>query len=162
MFLGIMLLLCLVTACSGNTVLPSSGSVTHVASTSTPTYQPVHSELVGTYTMTITQKDIATITDADLRTDVGTWVLTLMNDGYYSALNGSPLTRYIGSGQYMATQNLLTVVRSSKCLEYYGPLATDATYTWKLQGRTLTLKAVQDLCPTRRQVFTTHPWLKQA
>ncbi|HJT58842.1 MAG TPA: hypothetical protein VJ761_20195 [Ktedonobacteraceae bacterium] len=142
----------------------------------TPTDFTVNSPLVGTYTTTITAKDVAGHREFD-NTSLppssttmylpGLWVLTFRNDGIWIAQGSTNLNnQYIGTGRYQVTASQVTLVTDSKCLEYYVPYygasAQSATYTWSIHGGRLLLQTAQDLCAPRKIVLSSHPWKLQS
>lgn len=172
--LAFFLLMSLLAGCSSATSAPaSSGVITHP--TATPTSFGVNSPLVGTYTTTITPKDVVGHREFDnpslppSSTTVylpGLWVLSFRNDGIWIAQGSTELNnQYIGTGRYQVTASQVTLVTDSKCLEYYvpyyGPGAQSATYTWTIHGKTLVLRTAQDLCAPRKIVLSSHPWTLQ-
>ena len=167
------LLIGLLAACSSQGSSPSSQPATPVALTRTPPHQP-HLSLIGTYTTTLTPGDIAAFSSGASFTwttkgykvalAASTWVLRFSSDGSIRALGGhyAPAATYVILGQYMVSQQRLTVILDAKCSEFYGLDATSARYIWRLQGQRLTCTlAGQDLCPARELLLTRHPWLKQ-
>ena len=173
--LVLFLLTSLLAACSGATSVPASSHV-NILPTATPTSFGVNSPLVGTYTTTITPKDVAGHREFD-NTSLppssttmylpGLWVLTFRNDSIWIAQGSTNLNnQYIGTGKYQVTPSQVTLVTDSKCLEYYVPYygasAQSATYTWSIHGERLLLQTAQDLCAPRKIVLSSHPWMLQS
>lgn len=131
-----------------------------------------NSALVGTYTTTITKQDgiaLLSLPAVTFKDDAGTlglglWIIQFRNDGYFTAessYNNGPDV-YVGFGQYVVTGNTLTV-SDAKCWEFDGPRGQTAMYMWLLQGQKLILQVVgQDLCGTRKGLFTSHPLIRQS
>jgi WD40 repeat protein len=122
-----------------------------------PSIQATTSPLVGNYATTITPDDIPK-DYPELSGNVGAWIITFANDGSYAVFShGQQLTE----AMYKVTQNQLTITDNTRCIQLYGPNAATGTYTWMLEGKMLTLKAVQDICLDQKLVLSTHPWVKQ-
>ncbi len=170
--LSIMLLMSTLAACGTETTAQAVPHPTPTrAPTATPT--PIISPLLGTFTTTLTKQDLAghpeyMNTQGVAMDLLGTWQLQFESNGYFVAINGLYYagTQYVGTGRYTVTQNQLTITKDPKCYEFYGyqygEQAEVDTYTWTLQGDTLTLKTAQDFCAARFKVFTTHPWHRQS
>lgn len=166
--LALALLASLLTSCESPTSHPVAYTPTSTSTaTSTPTGAIVSSPLIGTYTTTITQKDINAVdltrnalTGSDVQP--GSWLLTFRNDGYYTAFGGNyPLgISYIGAGPYIVAQNKLTLV-DGKCEEFYSE-GRIGVYSWSLKGKWLLLKMIADTCTARVLVMTSHPWQRQS
>ncbi len=160
---GLLMLMTLVlVACGGNqkTSSPTTATPTVPARTPTPTATSVviTSPIVGTYAVTITQADIPN----DSLAVPGHWMITFTNDGRYTViLEGAPHS----VGTYQVKNQQLTIINDSRCIEFgQSEGISDAgtgTYTWMLNGKMLTLKAVTDTCSPRKLVLSTHPWVKQ-
>ncbi|HLH60892.1 MAG TPA: hypothetical protein VKV20_04345 [Ktedonobacteraceae bacterium] len=154
---------------------PSSGPKRNTALLPTPTPTPnISSPLIGTYTTTVTSKDVAG--HPELNTGYmqgnaggmaipGMWYLTFRSDGIWIAQDNNEYGRqYIGTGMFKIDGNRVMLLTDSKCLEYYVPLygsnAQFATYTWQLQGNTLLLQTTGDLCLPRHIVLASHTWMR--
>ena len=167
----LILLMVILAACQQ--AVPSTTTVQITATPTTPT-PDISSPLIGTYTTIITSRDVAG--HPELNTGPqgqnaggmalpGTWILTYRSDGIWLAQTNFELGRqYIGTGKYSITQNQITLLTDSRCLEYYvpyyGPGAQSATYTWQLSGKTLVLQTASDLCLPRKIIMTSHPWMR--
>ncbi len=168
---SLVLLMFVLIACQQAT--PSVGSV---QATVVPTTPPpaISSPLIGTYTTIITSQDVAghpELDTSDMRENAGgmdlpgTWALTYRSDAVWLAQDNHGWGRqYIGTGFYRITQNQVTLLTDSKCLEYYvplyGPEAQSATYSWQLSGTTLVLQTANDFCLPRKIVLTSHHWTR--
>jgi len=68
---------------------------------------------------------------------------------------------------YKVKQNQVTIINDATCIDFGQSEGTPGistgtgTYTWTLNGKILTLKAVYDPCSPRELVLSTHPWVKQ-
>jgi hypothetical protein len=149
----ILLLLSLLAACGSNT----TSTPTRPTPVSTPSSQATASPLVGNYATTITKADAP----PELSGNVGPWIITFANNGRYAVYHEAfP----ISEATYQVKQNQLTIIHDTRCIEIGQsediPDAGTATYTWMLEGKMLTLKAVYDTCPDRKLVLSTHPWVK--
>jgi hypothetical protein len=136
-------------------VAPAASSVPATVVPTLPTPTPnISSPLIGTYITTITSHDVAGHPELDTGSQKenaggmslpGMWYLTYRSDGIWIAQGSAEWGRqYIGTGVYKITQNQVTLLTDSKCLEYYvpyfGPGAQSATYSWQLSGKTLLLQ----------------------
>ena len=166
----LILLMSLLAACSGAASSPASSGLS-ISPTATPTTSVVNSPLAGTYTTTITPRDVAGQLEFDNQSSPtntsmylpGPWVLTFRHDGVWIAQANTDLNnQYIGTGSYQVTGSQVTLVTDSKCLEYYGPEAQSATYAWHLHGTTLVILTASDLCAPRKIVLSSHPWTLQS
>jgi hypothetical protein len=163
-FLCFVLLTGLLVACS-SPLLPAMTATTTATAISTPTHQSSSSSpIVGTYTMTITPKDIASANNPRITFEVqpGGWNLVLRSDGYYTVTtNYHPYgMSYVGEGTYTIEANRM-LMKDGNCWEYFGSKGRFGTYTWSFQGKRLVFAAVVDQCLSRKLVFTLHPWLLQ-
>jgi len=156
--LCVLLLTGLLAACGGTASTPAAPPTkTTTVSTPTPKTEVITSPIVGTYTTTITQADVASM--PDLKSNVGDWTITLRNDGTYTAtLKGGPSL----NAQYNVTQDQVMFSNAAVCVQYFGPDAATGTYAWTLNGKQLIMKAIQDKCSFRKLVHTAHPWIKQS
>jgi len=171
-FVLLVLFLCMLAACSN--AAPSVQP--RVSASPTPMPVAISSALLGTYTTTIVERDVASHPELDTAWQgtnaggmalPGTWILTFRSDGVWIAEDSVGYGRqYIGTGIYTVTQNQVTLKTDSKCLEYYvpyyGPEAQSATYIWRLSGQKLILQTVRDLCTPRKIVLVSHPWTRQS
>jgi hypothetical protein len=168
---SLVLLLFVLEACQQ--AAPSVGSVQATVVLTTPP-PAISSPLIGTYTTIITSQDLAghpELDTSDMRENAGgmdlpgTWTLTYRSDAVWLAQDNRGWGRqYIGTGFYRITQNQVTLLTDSKCLEYYvpyyGPEAQSATYRWQLSGTTLVLQTANDFCLPRKIVLTSHHWTR--
>ncbi len=160
-----LVLLASLVGCSYTTTSPAL-SANQVTPVNTPTTAPISSPLVGTYTTTITRQDLIPLYGPNpvlfFTAAPGSWTLVYRSDGYYTVeTNNHPNgVSYVGQGPYTLTANRLTM-KDGPCLELYGHKGQIGTDTWSLQGTKLVIKALQDFCPPRRLVLTSHPWLMQ-
>ena len=149
----------LIVACA----TPLSFSQTSASPTAT-NRTPSLTRLIGMYTTTITQQEIASAhnTRISFQVQPGSWNFVLRSDGYYTLMtNNHPYgMSYIGEGTYTITGNQL-ISKDANCWEYYGNAGHFATYMWSLQGKQLRFTTVKDACLSRQFVFTLHPWLLQ-
>jgi hypothetical protein len=90
---------------------------------------------------------------------VGDWEITLDEENHFTVTK---------NGNFVAAEGRCTLTQEQLVFnDEKGPWAcTDpgeenGIYTWALDGKTLTLTAVEDQCPGRTYVFTTHPLSKQ-
>ncbi len=167
----LVLLVVVLAACTQ--AAPSGGPVRSTLAPATPTPH-ISSPLIGTYTTTITSRDVAGHPELDtgfMKENAGgmalrgTWILIYRSDGIWIAQDSAEWGRqYIGTGVYSISGNQVTLLTDSKCLEYYVPLygtdAQSATYTWQLSGKTLVLRTARDLCLPREIVLASHPWTR--
>jgi hypothetical protein len=162
-FLYFVLLTGLLVACSSSSP-PAKTAATTATAISTLTRQTPSSSIVGTYTMTITPKDIATANNPRITFEVqpGSWNLVLRSDGYYTVTtNYHPYgMSYVGEGTYTIAANRM-VMKDGNCWEYFGSNGRFGTYTWSFQGKRLVFATIMDQCLSRKLVFTLHPWLLQ-
>jgi hypothetical protein len=171
-FLSLILLTVVLVACQQ--VIPTNRSVPVTAVPTSPA-QNISSPLIGTYTTTITSRDVTGHPELDTGSQKGnaggmalpgTWTLTYRSDSIWIAQADAEWGRqYIGTGHYSITRNQVTFLTDSKCLEYYvpyyGPGAQSAIYSWQLRGETLVLQTANDLCLPRKIVLASHPWTRQ-
>jgi len=157
-FVGLLILIPFVlVGCGGNQTTSSPTPTATPTPTPTPTSVVITSPIVGTYTVTITQQDVASM--PDLAVAVGHWTLTLRNDGVHVFSNADDGD--LVHGTYQVSPGQVSFTDLMVCAESYGSDAATGTYSWTLQGKTLILRAKVDSCPNRKLVLTTHPWVKQ-
>jgi hypothetical protein len=113
----------------------------------------IKAPIVGTYTTTIAEQDVASM--PQLSVDVGKWTLTLSQDGSYQFVKGDLIV--YGTYQVSAAQASFT---DAQCAHMYGPDAATGTYHWTLQGKMLLLGAKVEQCPNRQVVLTSHALLR--
>jgi hypothetical protein len=119
---------------------------------------------LGAYTKTITLEDTAADEQmrnyADRSYFLGPHELTLAESNRYSMVviwQGKQIG-VVQTGHYTVT--LDGIVFSAEEQECAGTDGAVGTYQWALDGQGLTLKAVEDLCYTRKFFHTVHPWSK--
>ena len=160
---ALVVLLSFVLGACGSSQTASSPTPTATARpTPTPTRVVIASPLVGDYASTITKADIPKNDPILSLVMLGHWEIIFANDGGYDVFfEGAPHTH----GTYQVKQNQLTFTGDSRCIEIGQEFglsdAGTGTYTWRLEGKMLFLKAVSDTCSPRNLVFSTHPWVKQ-
>ena len=168
LFFGLLLVIVLA-GCQQAAPLPASVQATATPVTPTP---DISSPLIGTYTTTITGQDIVDHPELDTGDQKGNaggmalrgiWTLIYRSDGIWIAQDNNEYGRqYIGTGHFSVSDHQVMLLTDSKCLEYYVPYygvgAQFATYTWQLNGTTLTLRTASDLCTPRHIVLASHPW----
>jgi len=122
----------------------------------------------GTYTMIITEEDLAAnnMRSADDRyIFLGEWQTAFDPDGHYITKRTSPdgsSHMVIEEGQYALSADQLTftgVEMGHACMDSSGVQV--GSYRWALDGRTLTLTAIEDKCSDRNFSLTVHPWSKR-
>ena len=142
----------------------SQTSASPTATNRTQTSSPSLTRLVGIYTTTITQQEIAAAHNPRISFQVqpGSWNFVLRSDGYYTLTTSSrPYgMSYVGEGTYTITGNQF-ISKDANCWEYFGNAGHFATYMWSLQGKQLQFTTAKDACLSRQFVFTLHPWLLQ-
>lgn len=96
----------------------------------------------------------------DLCGNTGTWIMTLRPAGW--SLDNYPMPGctawnppIVGSWRLLEN-NVIAITE----LQDLGCGTEEYTYTWKLEGDTLTLSVVGDPCTPRIYFFTAHPWRK--
>jgi hypothetical protein len=121
----------------------------------------------GTYTIIITEEDLAAnnMRSADDRyIFLGEWQTAFDPDGHYIVKRTSPdggSHMVIAEGQYALSADQLTftdVEMGSACMDSSGVQV--GSYRWALDGRALTLTAIEDKCSDRNFSLTVHPWSK--
>lgn len=163
LLLVVLLLACLLVACSNGATVTSTTSSTKtvVVSTPTPTQEVITSPIVGTYTITITQKDVAA--KPDLASDLGTHTWILKGDGTYFWKLRTPPNSTLGSfnidGSYQVAQGEVSM-KDALCANYLNAPGA-GTYMWQIKGNDLLLQVKSDDCVDRKLVLTAHPLVKQ-
>lgn len=164
-FLAFLLLMSLLAACgNGSATAQPVSSPTKTVSVSTPlpTKEVITSPIVGTYTITITQKDVAA--NPDLASDLGTHTWVLKDDGTYFWKLHTPANSNLGSfnidGTYQIAQDEVSM-KDALCANYLNAPGA-GTYTWQRKGNTLILQVKSDDCVDRKLVLTMHPLVKQS
>src|SRR5579872_1542593 len=136
-FLGILLLVSLLAACSGGAASPpvSSPTKTVPVSTRTPTREVITSPIVGSYSTTITKQDIASMQSSILF--IGPYTMSFNDDGTFDLRSFGP-NGGSDTGRYQVSQDELSLT-DSICADQYN--APTGTYSWVLKGNTLILRA---------------------
>lgn len=88
----------------------------------------------------------------------GRWGLKLANDSRFAVFKDGEV---VVEGRYTVEENQLEFTDDK------GPLACRAEqatgiYKWALDGKTLTLALVEDMCDGRKAVLAAHPFFKQS
>ena len=137
---------------------------TKPASTQTPL--PIvapETTLQGVYVMTISKEELLankTLLEQDACENAGVFTYTLMPGRWHLSQTAAPGcapvlgVEFDGDWKLSGNQMISHWKSAPGC-------DLDSTYTWKLEGATLTLTAVKDTCPARVALFATHPWVRQ-
>jgi hypothetical protein len=110
--------------------------------------------LPGSYTVNLSDADLATAPEGMRQAVNGTWVLQFHDGNHYVATrNGMPAVE--GAYRIEGNQLVLAVGES-------GPMACnlEATYTWQVSNGQLTLTPVDDGCMGRRVTITSRAWTR--
>jgi hypothetical protein len=160
----LLVLTVLVTACGSTTAANPTPSTTPTTAAKIPsptnTSVVISSPIVGTYSLTISLKDVTS--KPELGPHVGKWTLTLNNDGSDRLRHTDPITDALIEvvyGTYQLSPGQVSFTDDT-CVQLYGPDAATGTYNWTLQGKTLILRTKVEKCSIRQLVLTSHPWLK--
>jgi hypothetical protein len=158
LLLGVLLLVSLLAACGGGAASTPAASPTQTVplSTPTPTLEVITSPIVGTYSTTITQQDIASMHAS--RLDIGPHTWSFSGNGTYIWVQIGP-NGGSDTGSYQVSQGALSITDPSWCADQFN--APMGTYSWVLKGHMLILQAKDDGCLDRKIVLTAHPLLRQ-
>lgn len=96
----------------------------------------------------------------DICGNTGTWKMDLRPAGW--SLDNYPLPGCIAwnppvVGSWRLLENNVLAIRE---LQDMGCSPEEYTYSWKLEGDTLTLSVIEDPCEVHIYFFTAHPWRK--
>jgi hypothetical protein len=158
LLLGVLLLVSLLAACGGGTASTPASSPTKTVpvSTPTPTRVVITSPIVGTYSTTITNQDVASMHASSLDIGLHTW--SFNDDGTYSWRESGP-NGGTNTGRYQVSQGALSITDSAYCADQFN--APTGTYNWVLKGNMLILQSKDDACLDRKIVLMAHPLLRQ-
>jgi hypothetical protein len=100
-----------------------------------------------------------TLTPADVPVGLaGPWGLTVDSDGRFATKHdGEPVVE----GSYTLQADRITFTDERGPLACQGPTRGSGTYSWALAAGHLTLVVVEDACPGRAAVLSSHPWTRQ-
>lgn len=115
----------------------------------------------GTYTTTITAEELTSLSGQGILAceNAGTFTLTVTGDRWSISQAAAPGCSVqdpsiTGSWAFAGEQVTFHADQSLGCPQTY-------TYQWRLEGTALRFTAVEDSCPPRVAIQSTHPWLKQ-
>lgn len=124
---------------------------------STPTINPTQGAqlLAGEYTTTITAEDLAKIKSLDpgLANNIGTWNLSLTNDGKFTANQNG---KFIADGNYTVKNDRIEVYVLSAC-DDCGCVGAIGRFVWKLQDNKLSFGKTAGTCDAMDLLLTSHP-----
>ena len=152
----------LFTACSPGAVpTPTLAAPPPTLTLPTPSQTASASTIEGTYTVTFTKEELAKagVTAHELCENAGTHEITFSADDWRwkqtppeDCGNINPAT---GRGSWELSGDEITLNEPAA----FGCGAL-STYKWNLDQNTLTFTVVEDSCPYRVILLTTHPWEK--
>lgn len=119
--------------------------------------------LLGSYLaepFTVEELALQGMDKGDVCGNTGTWKMDLRPAGW--SLDNYPVPGCIAwnppiVGSWRLLENNVIAIRE---LQDLGCSPDEFTYTWKLEGDTLTFSVVDDPCLGRIHIFTDHPWKK--
>ncbi len=96
----------------------------------------------------------------DICENSGTWIMDLRPAGWsvdnYPLPGCIPFNPPVVGSWRLLENNVLAITE----LQDLGCSIEEYTYTWRLEGDTLTLSVIEDPCTPRIYFFTAHPWRK--
>lgn len=111
----------------------------------------------GVYTFEIAASELPGDVPSDIRAMmIGKYVVTFTADGHVTNMVGGKLD---AAGRYSSTPGYLVITDEEGPGHCQEERAT-GIYKWRLDGSTLTLEAVEDLCKWRRFSITLKPWTR--
>jgi hypothetical protein len=126
-----------------------------------PTVDPTEAvkSVAGDYTMQLTAEDLknAGLTDPSQQINLGTWLISLGQDGNFTATRNG---EFIADGNFGFTGTemgvqLLHVCENCACEGNIG------RYSWAVDEKQLVLKKIYDTCDGMAFVLTTKPLLRK-
>lgn len=119
--------------------------------------------LLGSYVtgpFTVEELALQGFNKDDICGNTGTWKMDLRPAGW--SVDNYPLPGCVPwnppiVGSWRLLENNVLAIRE---LQDLGCNTEESTYSWKLDGDTLTLSVIEDPCELRIYFFTAHPWKK--
>lgn len=117
--------------------------------------------LLGSYVsgpFTVEELAVQGFNKDDICGNTGTWMMTFRPMGW--SLDNYPLPGCIPwnppiVGSWRLLENNVLAIRE---LQDLGCSPDEYTYSWRLEGDTLTFSVIEDPCEVRVYFFTAHPW----
>jgi hypothetical protein len=90
---------------------------------------------------------------------VGDWGITLDEEHHYVVTKDGDFL--VAEGHCTMTEDQIVFTDEEGPWACTDPGDGDGTYKWSIDGQVLTLTTVEDQCPGRNYVFSTHPFSRQ-
>lgn len=153
----------IVGACSGTgTSAGAAATASTAASQAVTPSVAIPEAIIGTWTTTITEADLlgAGLPEAALAENVGTYTMTLGQDGTWSSSTESnvPQRWPVFRGSYIATGPNTFTQTTDFPPDYAGDVVD---FTWSIEDGALMLKVPEPPDPVLPVVVETHPWQRQ-
>jgi hypothetical protein len=122
-------------------------------------------ELVGSYSMQLTKRDLPDDPPPELADGVGGWTLTIANSGGIHGRSFKVVNDRLGTLEEptFSTDGGQVFLEQQECAVNPPGETVESEYRWTLSGSSLTFEVVTNGCPddVLRTLLTANPWTRQ-